>query len=126
MLSKFSNVNIGDNVIILGEEWRERIKEGKFDCEYGTIINQYESDDRSHHGSPQYYIISLAKLADGRTVSDDRHIGGYYFYKKSQIINELLDIVDTNNKKISQLSDNNVFIRNIECRFFDNTPGGLY
>lgn len=126
MLSKFSDVNIGDNVIILDKEWKERIKEGEFDCKYGVIVNQYESDDRSHHGSPQFYIISVAELDDGCTVSDDRHIDGCYFYKKSQMINELLDIININNKKVSQISANNLFIRNIECRIFDDMPGGIY
>lgn len=64
--------NIGDRVLIADGYWKEKILNGSFSPVFGTVDNQYQSEDRSTHGSPYYDKITVVKGDDGRTYTDDR------------------------------------------------------
>lgn len=64
--------NIGKRVLITNGYWKDKVFNGSFKPVYGVVENQYQSEDRSYHGSPSYDTITVVKGDDGRSYTDDR------------------------------------------------------
>lgn len=63
--------NIGDRVLICDGYWENNVLAGTFQPKYGTVEQKYQSEDRSHHGSPMYDTITVVRGEDGKVYTDD-------------------------------------------------------
>ncbi len=67
-----TKAKIGDRVLICEKGWQQQMAVGKFDIKYGTVIDQYLSDDLAHHGSPIYETITVVEADEGKRYEDLR------------------------------------------------------
>ncbi len=63
--------NVGDRVLICDGYWENKILTNTFEPLYGTVEKKYQSEDRSHHGSPMYDTITVVRGEDGKRYTDD-------------------------------------------------------